>query len=116
MAEQFLIRAGPTALTASVVTQHTSTNTSGYLMLTTILLTNTTASTVAVRVHLVPSGGSANAANAIIYDTPVLANDVVQLDKLNIPMYFGDFIQALGLAVNITITMEKYLTPVGSKI
>lgn len=105
MAEKPIHLAGPTALTGSLATIFTNSNTNNPLILRNILLTNTTNASVSVRIHIIPSGGIATISNAILYDTPIDAYDVVQMTDVGLPLYNGDFIRALGPAVNLTMTL-----------
>lgn len=75
-------------------------------------ITNTTAAGINVRVHLVPKGGAVGTANALAYDLPVPANDVMPvLRNGDHVLDTGDFIQCIasgaGLVMNISGEVEK---------
>lgn len=64
---------------------------------------NTTANAITVRVHIIPSAGSAGTGNALIYDKNVLANDVLGWEGEHV-MATGTFIQVKAGASGLTIT------------
>lgn len=75
-------------------------------------ITNTAGQTINVRVHLVPVGGSPGTSNALAYDLPVPAHDVMPvLRQGDHVLDTGDFIQcigsAAGLVMNISGEVEK---------
>ena len=64
---------------------------------------NTTASTLTVRVHLVPSGGSASAANALLYDYPIPGKGLFGWEGEQV-LATGATIQVSGSGAGCTIT------------
>ena len=68
-----------------------------------IALCNTAAANRTVAVYLVPSGGSASASNAILYDVAVDSKSTTFVN-LSAVMATGDFIQAsASVAASVTI-------------
>jgi len=71
-----------------------------------ILLANNAAAAAAVSISLVPSGGTAGAANRIVPNVSVNANSVVAIDMSQV-MEPGDFLSAVqGTAGAITVTIS----------
>jgi hypothetical protein len=70
-----------------------------------INIANTSAVTVNVRLHLVPSGGSVATSNAMFYDVPVYGNTTVQWTGVSL-MDTGDFIRGIGSASGVTVTIS----------
>jgi hypothetical protein len=66
-------------------------------------IANTTASSINVRVFLVPSAGSAGTTNAFLYDVPVPGNNALQYDGVQI-INAGDTIQIQAASAGLTIT------------
>lgn len=74
-------------------------------------ITNTTAAIINVRVHLVPVGGTPSAANALAYDLPVPAYDVMPVLRQGYHVLnAGDFIQCIGSAAGLTMNISGELT------
>ena len=90
-------RIGPTLLTNSLATIFTANRP---VIVTSLLIANTSASAVTVLVSLVPVGGTSAASNRIIPDLSVLANDVLKRD-LDVVMNAGDTLQALASVTNV---------------
>jgi hypothetical protein len=65
-------------------------------------LCNTTTSPIKVRIFLVPSGGSALAANALVYDKTIPANDVLGWEGEQVLAAAG-FIQIQASLAGVTI-------------
>jgi hypothetical protein len=68
-------------------------------------IANTTAAALTCLVYFVPSGGSPAAANTVIPNVSIPANTVVKWSGEQI-LVAGDFIQAIGSAAGITITVS----------
>lgn len=64
---------------------------------------NTSASLIKVRVHLVPSGGSAATSNAILYDYPIVANGTFGWEGEQV-LPTGASIRVAGNVAGCTIT------------
>jgi hypothetical protein len=96
--------ANTAALTLSAATKYTAP--SGGAVVKQIIFTNISTSTVTVRVHLITTGGSLAAGNAIIYDLSISGLSQI-IWSADLPMDNGDFIQALAgtaSAINMTIS------------
>jgi hypothetical protein len=96
------VKLGQAAITASLVTLYTvpaSTRT----FVKDFDICNTTVGALTVRVHLIPGGGSASAANAILYDISIPANSTLQWSGSQV-MYATDFIQTVASNTGLTIT------------
>jgi len=70
-----------------------------------INICNTTAGSLGVYVHLVPSGGSADTTNALYYNTTVAANSVLRWNGVQI-MNAGDTIQIKASATGCSIIVS----------
>lgn len=71
-----------------------------------ILLANTATAAATVSISLVPSGGTAGAANRIVPNVSINANSVVAIDMSQL-MESGDFLSAVqGTASAITATIS----------
>ena len=66
-------------------------------------IANTTAGALTVYVHLVPSGGAAGTANALIYNVSIAANGTLQWKGTQI-MNAGETVQIKASGVGCTIT------------
>lgn len=70
-----------------------------------ITITNTTNNPIKLTVYLVPNGGTAGVANALIYTLTIAANSIFQWQGIQV-MNTGDFIQdqasLAGLTINIS--------------
>ena len=64
-------------------------------------LCNTTAGALTINVHLVPSAGSASAANALFFGASISANTTLQWSGVQV-MNAGDTIQVQGSGAGIT--------------
>jgi hypothetical protein len=96
------LQLGQAAMTTSYTTIYTTpTNTRTYIKDITIV--NTDAATIGLYVHLVPSGGTATAANAIFYNNQLPQNTTVQWTGSQI-MNAGGTIQVKASATGCTIT------------
>ena len=62
-----------------------------------INISNTTTGALTVSIHFVPSGGSADTTNAIVYNKTIPANGDLDLSGKHI-LAVGDFIQIIGSA------------------
>lgn len=73
-----------------------------------VTFTNTSASTVTVTMYLVPSAGTAGAANTIISAVPISANNTYEAYPAeNMVLATGDFVQALcSAATSVTLMMS----------
>ena len=77
-----------------------------------IVIANTTASSINVRVHLVPTGVAVGTTNAMFYDVAVPANTTIQWTGTQV-LNTGDFIQGIGSASGITLNISGEETRVG---
>jgi hypothetical protein len=76
------------------------------VIVTNIIIANTSASPVALSLSAVPSGGAAGNANRIIPGTTIPANTMVPIDCALV-LEAGGFLSALGGAANsITVTIS----------
>lgn len=87
-----------TAGTTTVYTTPASTRT----MVKEIDICNTTGGALTVNVHLVPSGGAAGTANALLYGTSINANSTLQWSGVQV-LNAGDTIQVQGSGLGLTI-------------
>lgn len=93
---------GQAALTTGYQTVYTTpANTRTFLK--DIDVCNTTTGSIALSLHLVPSGGTAGTDNALFYGYSVPGNGVTQWTGCQI-MNAGDTLQARGAAVGLTLT------------
>ena len=69
-----------------------------------IIISNTTAASIAFTLHLVPSGGSVNANNAMMYAVSIPANTTVHWTGHQMLDATG-FIKGIGSASGITVTI-----------
>lgn len=78
-------------------------------VITEIVLCNTTGSQATISIYVVPSGGTASAANAILYNLPVTANDTKYLSGIATQIPPGGTLQgSQGTAGAITVTVSGY--------
>lgn len=70
-----------------------------------ITICNTTAASIGIYLHLVPSGGSPDATNAIFYNNALAANTTVQWSGVQI-MNSGDTIQVKASATGCAVTIS----------
>ena len=84
---------GVVALTSGVATVYTV-PVSTFFTVAMLHLANTSGSAATVRIYLVPNAGSPSAANGIVWDLSIDANDVLEMMKGDI-WTAGDTIQAL---------------------
>lgn len=76
------------------------------VIVTNIIVANTTTAPVALSLSKVPSGGTAGAANRIIPGTTIPANTMVPID-LSMVLETGQFLSALAAAAtSITVTIS----------
>lgn len=73
--------------------------------ITEVTLCNTTTADITIRVHFVPSGGSADTTNAILYDFPVPPG-VPFIIPLNSWLNTGDFIRMVAASAGIAATIS----------
>lgn len=68
---------------------------------------NTTQAPITIRLHLVPSGGSADTSNALLYDytIPAAANGIFGWEGEEI-LLTGDFIRMVASAAGLSIHMS----------
>lgn len=98
-----LYRGQPGTTESTLYTVPASTTT----VITGIVLANTTATDATVSLSVVPSGGTAGAANRILEGVTVSAKSSFFIDGLSLPMATGDFISGLqGTAGAITVTIS----------
>lgn len=96
------VKLGQVAMTTSYQTVYTTpllTRT----FLKDIIVCNTTVSGITFTAHLVPSAGTATAANALFYTTALAASSTFQWSGTQI-MDAGDTLQALASATGVTLT------------
>lgn len=93
---------GQAALTATVATIYT-TPALTKTFVKQLDIANTTNGSLDVNVHLVPAGGSAGTANAILYTVAVAAHTTYQWRGVQI-MNAGDTLQAKGSSTGLTLT------------
>lgn len=89
------------AITGATTTFYT-TPASTRTMVKEIDICNTTGGALTVNVHLVPSGGAAGTANALLYGVSVGANTTLQWSGVQI-LNAGDTIQAQGSGLGLTL-------------
>lgn len=70
-----------------------------------INIANTTTSNITFRLHLVPSGVSVGASNALFYDVLLYANSTMQWTGVQ-ALGPGDYIQAIASASGITANIS----------
>jgi hypothetical protein len=95
------VKLGQAAITTGVTTLYTvpaSTRT----LLKEFSIANTTASSINVRVFLVPSAGSAGISNAFLYDVPVPTANALQYNGIEV-LNAGDTIQIQAASAGLTI-------------
>jgi len=93
---------GQAAITGTIATLYT-TPTGFRTFVKDLNICNTTAGALTVNVHLVPSGGSATTANAILYAYSIAANTTYRWTGVQIMNEAGT-IQIKGSAIGLTIT------------
>lgn len=96
-----LAQAAVTAGTTTIYTVPASTRT----MIKEMDICNTTAGTLTLNVHLVPSGGSATTANALFYGASISANTTLQWSGVQV-LNVGDTIQVQGSGLGLTINVS----------
>ena len=97
-------RLGQIAITTAVATAYTCpANTRTFIK--DINVCNTTGGAITVNVHLVPSGGTADTTNALVYGYSIAANSYWQRAGSQI-MNAGDTIQVKGSGTGCTITVS----------
>ena len=94
-----LAQAAITGATTTVYTVPASTRT----MVKEIDICNTTAGALTINVHLVPSGGAARTANALLYGVSIAANTTLQWSGVQV-MNAGDTIQVQASGLGLTVT------------
>ena len=77
-----------------------------------ICIANTTTGSLTCALHLVPSGGSAAAGNTMFPTVSIAANTLVHWSG-NQAMATGGFIQGIGSAAGITVTISGEESRVG---
>jgi len=70
-----------------------------------IFIANTTVAAITLSLHFVASGGSASAANAVFSSVSIPANTTVHWSG-NQTLSAGKFIQGIGSATGVTITIS----------
>ena len=70
-----------------------------------INVVNTTASSLDLRLHLVPTGGSADTTNALFYDAAIPGNTTIQWTGIEL-LNSGDFIQGIGSSAGLTLNIS----------
>lgn len=107
MASYSLARlAALTQLTASAATLYTVTAPRTKAVVKQILVSNTSASSATVTIHIVPALGTASSATKIIPEVSVAANSVITFDVTQV-LNVGETLQALastGSAINAIIS------------
>lgn len=96
-----LAQAAITAGTTTIYTVPVSTRT----MIKEMDICNTTAGTLTLNAHLVPSGGSATTANALFYGASISANTTLQWSGVQV-LNAGDTIQVQGSGLGLTINVS----------
>jgi hypothetical protein len=96
-----LAQAAVTAGTTTIYTVPASTRT----MIKEMDICNTTAGTLTLNVHLVPSGGSATTANALFYNASISANTTLQWSGVQV-LNVGDTIRVQGSGLGLTINIS----------
>lgn len=92
---------GQAAITTGVTTLYTV-PASTRALLKEFSIANTTATSINVRVFLVPSAGSASTGNAFLYDVPVPGNNTLQYNGIEV-LNAGDTIQVQAASAGLTI-------------
>ena len=92
-----------TAVLATDTTIYTSTNDSA---ITVIYFCNTSAGTVTLDVHLIPSGGSVLTTTQIYDQLSLVENQTYVIDAEKLVLANGDFISAIGSGTGITATIS----------
>lgn len=96
-----LAQAAVTAGTTTIYTVPASTRT----MIKEMDICNTTAGTLTLNVHLVPSGGSPTTANALFYGASISANTTLQWSGVQV-LNVGDTIRVQGSGLGLTINVS----------
>lgn len=96
-----LAQAAVTAGTTTIYTVPASTRT----MIKEMDICNTTAGTLTLNLHLVPSGGSATTANALFYGASISANTTLQWSGVQV-LNVGDTIRVQGSGLGLTINVS----------
>lgn len=97
----FVYIADGAILTASASTQGNTVNSLTRRIIKSASLTNTTASPVACSVYLIPSGGTAGAANTFIVLRAIASGETYNCPELiGKGLNAGGFVQALGAGVS----------------
>jgi len=82
----------------ALATYYTVATTNGILKDVVVVNSSTTSQTI--RLHVVPSGGTAGVANAILYDAELLPNET-KVINLSLILNNGDTIQASASTANV---------------
>lgn len=109
MASYSLARlAALTQLTTSAATVYTVTAPKTKGVIKQILVSNTSASTATVTLHIVPALGAASAANKIIPEVSLAANSVITFDVTQV-MEVGETLRALAsAATSVNLIVSGY--------
>ena len=91
-------------ITASAVTIYTV-PTSTTAIIQSVDVVHTSGSTRTVRVHIVPSGGSAGTDNALLYDITIAASGTINYGG-PLTIETGGFISVLADSTGLTITVS----------
>ena len=92
-----------TALLASNTTIYTS---SGENAITTIIVCNTSAGSLNLTLHAIPSAGSASNTNMIVNALTIPAGDTVSFDQEKMVLSNGDFLVAVGSNTGLSATVS----------
>jgi len=79
--------------------------------LRTIEVSNSAATAANVTIHIVPSGGTAAAGNALLQAAAVPANGTLSLVGLEVPVAAGATVSGLGSAVGLNATLGALAYP-----
>lgn len=93
-----------TVLTATAATQGTVVAALTRRIIKAASIINTTAAPVAATVYLVPSGGTAGAANTILSARSIAAGETYPCDFGGQGLNAGGFVQAMGLGLTFKYT------------
>lgn len=78
-----------------------------------MFIANTGTSSVTLSLHFVASGGSASTSNAVFKDVSINGNTTIHWTGIQ-TLSSGKFIQAIGSATGVTITISGSETRVGA--
>lgn len=98
------VKMAQSAITASVVTIYT-TPANTRALTQDILVCNTTGSAITCNVFIVPAGGTAGTANAILYGYSIAKNDTYHYSGQQV-LFPGDTIQVQGSTTGLTISIS----------